>query len=162
MCCSFIKTYFEFNRSMTARVSANRNVLIVLANNSKERSMSTSSINKKLKIERKQNIPVVKGMPLVGTTFSIMASGGGRKLHEYINKRHQQYGPVFREKLGSVDAVWICNPSDMKLLFAQEGKYPRHVLPEAWLLYNDIYGQQRGLYFMYLSYYLPLYLLFNQ
>ncbi|XP_050532424.1 cytochrome P450 315a1, mitochondrial isoform X2 [Daktulosphaira vitifoliae] len=96
----------------------------------------------------KQEIPVVRGLPLVGTTFSIIAAGGGRKLHEYIDKQHKKYGPVFREKFVSVDAIWISNPNDMKLIFAQEGKYARHVLPEAWLLYNETYGQQRGLYFM--------------
>lgn len=126
----------------------NRNVLLVLANSAKKKFMCTSSFNQKSRFVQKQDIPIVKGLPFVGTTFSIMASGGGRKLHEYIDKRHQQYGSVFREQLGSVDAVWICDPLDMKLLFAQEGKYPRHILPEAWLLYNDTYGQQRGLYFM--------------
>lgn len=109
--------------------------------------MSTSN-SKNLRTESKKEIPVVKGLPVVGTMFSILAAGGGRKLHEYIDKRHQQYGSVFREKLGPIDAIWISDPLDMKLLFAQEGKFPKHILPEAWLLYNDTYGQQRGLYFM--------------
>lgn len=126
----------------------NRRSLLLLVYNSKRRFMCTSNIEKKLKIELKKSIPSVKGLPLIGTAFSIMAAGGGRKLHEYIDKRHQQYGPVFREKLGSVDAIWICNPLDMKLLFAQEGKFPQHILPDAWLLYNDTFGQQRGVYFM--------------
>lgn len=109
--------------------------------------MSTSN-NKNIKVEQKKDVPIVKGLPVVGTMFSILAAGGGRKLHEYIDKRHKQYGSIFREKLGSVDAIWISDPLDMKLVFAQEGKFPQHILPEAWLLYNDTYGQQRGLYFM--------------
>lgn len=121
---------------------------LFLVYNTKRRFMYTSNIEKNIKIELKKSIPSVKGLPLIGTAFSIMAAGGGRKLHEYIDKRHQQYGPVFREKLGSVDAIWICNPLDMKLLFAQEGKFPQHILPDAWLLYNDTFGQQRGVYFM--------------
>ncbi|XP_022164033.1 cytochrome P450 315a1, mitochondrial [Myzus persicae] len=126
---------------------ANRCCLLGLVNFTKTRFMSTSN-SKNLRTESKKEIPVVKGLPVVGTMFSILAAGGGRKLHEYIDKRHQQYGSVFREKLGPIDAIWISDPLDMKLLFAQEGKFPKHILPEAWLLYNDTYGQQRGLYFM--------------
>lgn len=126
---------------------ANRYCSLVLVNSTKKRFMSTSNL-KTIITESKKEIPIVKGLPLVGTMFSILAAGGGRKLHEYIDKRHQKYGSVFREKLGSVDAIWISDPLDMKLLYAQEGKYPNHILPEAWLLYNDTYGQKRGLYFM--------------
>jgi len=134
---AFINVYAMVNRRS-----------LFLVNTTKKKFMSTSDI-KHIRInELKKDIPLVKGLPIVGTIFSILAAGGGRKLHEYIDKRHEQYGSVFREKLGSVDAVWISNPLDMKLLFSQEGKFPRHILPEAWVLYNDTYGQQRGLYFM--------------
>ncbi|XP_050059362.1 cytochrome P450 315a1, mitochondrial isoform X3 [Aphis gossypii] len=126
---------------------SNRYCSLVLVNFTKTRFMSTSNL-KNIRTKSKKEIPIVKGLPIVGTMFSILAAGGGRKLHEYIDKRHEQYGSVFREKLGPVDAIWISNPLDMKLLFAQEGKFPKHILPEAWLLYNDTYGQQRGLYFM--------------
>ncbi|VVC28131.1 Cytochrome P450,Cytochrome P450, E-class, group I [Cinara cedri] len=118
---------------------------VFFVNTFKMRLLSTKNI---IKIKSKEDIPIVKGLPIVGTIFSILSAGGGRKLHEYIDMRHQQYGSVFREKIGPVDAVWISNPLDMKLLFAQEGKFPKHILPEAWLLYNDTYGQKRGLYFM--------------
>lgn len=114
-----------------------------------KKKFSSSTENENITIvNSKHEIPIVKGLPVVGTMFSIIAAGGGRKLHEYIDKRHQQYGTVFREKLGPVDAIWISDPLDMKLLFGQEGKFPKHILPEAWLLYNETYGQQRGLYFM--------------
>lgn len=37
----------------------------------------------------------------------------------------------------------------MKTLFLNlEGKYPRHILPEPWVLYEKIYGPKRGLFFM--------------
>lgn len=118
---------------------------LFLVNTAIKRFMSSKNT---IKLDSKQDIPIVKGLPVIGTIFSVLAAGGGRKLHEYIDKRHQQYGSVFREKLGSVDAIWISDPLDMKLLFAQEGKCPKHILPEAWLLYINTYGQKRGLYFM--------------
>lgn len=113
--------------------------------NSAKRLISTSNTKN---IETKRDIPIIKGLPVFGTTFSILAAGGGRNLHKYIDKQHQQYGSVFKEKLGPIDATWISDPSDMKLIFQQEGKFPQHILPDAWLLYNELYGQKRGLYFM--------------
>lgn len=134
---------------MTALVSIcemlSRQPSLFIVKTIRNRHMSVSNVKN---IESKTDIPTVKGLPIFGTTFSILAAGGGPKLHEYISMRHQQYGPVFREKIGPVDAIWISDPSDMKLLFVQEGKFPQHILPEVWSLYNDTYGQQRGIYFM--------------
>lgn len=37
----------------------------------------------------------------------------------------------------------------MKSLFIHiEGKYPAHILPEPWELYEKLYGSKRGLFFM--------------
>lgn len=37
----------------------------------------------------------------------------------------------------------------MKSLFLNlEGKYPVHILPEPWILYEKLYGSKRGLFFM--------------
>lgn len=37
----------------------------------------------------------------------------------------------------------------MKSLFLNlEGKYPTHILPEPWILYEKLYGSKRGLFFM--------------
>lgn len=135
---------FTSNYTMLNR----RRPSLFLVNTMKKKFSSTSDNGNITMVDSKKEIPIVKGLPIVGTMFSILAAGGGRKLHEYIDKRHRQYGTVFREKLGPVDGIWISDPLDMKLLFGQEGKFPKHILPEAWLLYNDTYGQQRGLYFM--------------
>lgn len=37
----------------------------------------------------------------------------------------------------------------MKSLFLNlEGKYPTHLLPDPWILYEKLYGNRRGLFFM--------------
>lgn len=37
----------------------------------------------------------------------------------------------------------------MKALFLNlEGKYPAHILPDPWVLYEKLYGFKRGLFFM--------------
>lgn len=95
-----------------------------------------------------EEIPSPKGLPFVGTLFSFIAAGGSTQLHEYIDKRHQQLGIIFQEKLGPISSVFLNDAHEIRKVFVGEGKYPKHVLPDCWLLYNKIKGYQRGLYFM--------------
>nr|AGI92297.1 cytochrome P450 CYP315A1 [Sogatella furcifera]AGU16446.1 cytochrome P450 CYP315A1 [Sogatella furcifera] len=92
--------------------------------------------------------PSPTGLPLVGTLPSLIAAGGGEYLHLYIDKRHKQLGKIFKEAIGPVDAVFVCDPKLIKTIYSNEGKYPIHFLPEPWVLYNEKYGSKRGLYFM--------------
>ncbi|KAI8436883.1 hypothetical protein MSG28_010330 [Choristoneura fumiferana] len=71
-------------------------------------------------------------------------------LHEYIDKRHKQLGPIFYEKLeGDTKLVFVSDPMLIKSVFLSlEGKYPAHILPEPWVLYEKFYGSKRGLFFM--------------
>ncbi|XP_034114638.1 cytochrome P450 315a1, mitochondrial [Drosophila albomicans] len=94
-------------------------------------------------------IPRVKGLPLVGTLFDLIAAGGAPKLHKYVDTRHQQYGGIFRECLGGTqDAVFVSSAHLMRSIFQQEGHYPQHPLPDAWTFYNKRHACQRGLFFM--------------
>lgn len=72
------------------------------------------------------------------------------RLHEYIDNRHKQLGPIFYEMLGgNTKLVFLNDPNLMKILFLKlEGKYPSHILPEPWVLYEKLYGSKRGLFFM--------------
>ncbi|KAH9376665.1 hypothetical protein HPB48_005876 [Haemaphysalis longicornis] len=77
------------------------------------------------------------------------APGGGRhKIHEYCDRRHRELGPIYRETLGSVDAVFVADSALIQKVYTNEGKFPMHMVPEAWLIYNEVKGIQRGLFFM--------------
>ncbi|KAI8436888.1 hypothetical protein MSG28_010330 [Choristoneura fumiferana] len=91
-----------------------------------------------------------KSLPLLGTKLDLIFAGGGTKLHEYIDKRHKQLGPIFYEKLeGDTKLVFVSDPMLIKSVFLSlEGKYPAHILPEPWVLYEKFYGSKRGLFFM--------------
>ncbi|KAL1132159.1 hypothetical protein AAG570_010116 [Ranatra chinensis] len=91
-------------------------------------------------------MPSAPGLPLVGTSLSVLAAG--QKLHLYVDERHRTLGPVYREKMGPVTAVFLSDPSSMRKIFSMEGKYPHHFVPEAWLLYNEKFQCKRGLLFM--------------
>ena len=94
------------------------------------------------------DIPTSKGLPILGTTLSLLAAGAAPKLHHYIDSRHRQFGPIFRETIGNMTGIFLSDASDMRQVIAQEGKYPTHALPEAWTLYNRKYSCSRGLFFM--------------
>lgn len=96
----------------------------------------------------RKTLPQPKGLPLVGTMLDLLAAGGGPKLHLYIDSRHKQLGPIFSDTIGPVKATFIADPKDMRQVFAAEGKFPIHLVPEAWVLYNKLYGSERGLFFM--------------
>lgn len=94
--------------------------------------------------------PEPRGLPFFGTTLSLLSAGGPYKLHEYVDKRHRELGPVYREQIGPVRAVFVNSPDEYrKILIDLAGPTPQHFLPEAWQLYNEIRQQYRGLLFMY-------------
>jgi ecdysteroid 2-hydroxylase len=50
--------------------------------------------------------------------------------------------------MGAVDAVFVAGPDLVRDVFRREGRHPRHLVPENWLIYNRKYGRKRGLFFM--------------
>ncbi|XP_076626534.1 cytochrome P450 family protein sad isoform X1 [Colletes latitarsis] len=95
-----------------------------------------------------QEAPKPRGLPVIGTLFSFLFSGGVKQQHEYVNRRHKELGPVYRERIGPVSAVFVNSPHEFHRIFRLEGSAPKHFLPEAWTLYNEIRKCRRGLFFM--------------
>jgi Cytochrome P450 len=95
-----------------------------------------------------EDIPQPKGWPIVGTWVDAICKGVITRMHEYIDLRYQQLGPIYREKLGSIDAVFLFDPKDVENVFQKEGKNPRHIIPEAWIIHRDMTKKPRGLFFM--------------
>lgn len=93
-------------------------------------------------------IPSAKGLPVLGTTLEILKHGGAAKMHEYCDMRHKQLGSIFREKLGPVEAVVVGDKELISSVYNSEEQYPRHMVPEPWLIYNQKKGIERGLFFM--------------
>lgn len=58
-------------------------------------------------------------------------------------------GPIVQESIGPVCAVFVSDPDTMRAVFTKhEGKYPVHVVPEPWSLYNETKKRKRGLFFL--------------
>lgn len=80
--------------------------------------------------------------------ISQVTTGSWKRFHEHIDDRHRRLGPIFREPLGPIEAVFVNSPTLLRDVFAYEGKYPKHPLPEAWTFYNQLHNCKRGLFFM--------------
>ncbi|KAG8200196.1 hypothetical protein JTE90_024978 [Oedothorax gibbosus] len=95
-----------------------------------------------------ESIPCEKGLPIIGTTLDLMRQGGAAKIHEYCDRRHKQFGPIFKEQLGAMDVVVVSSDEFIRKVYCAEGKFPVHLVPEAWEIYNKKKGITRGLFFM--------------
>lgn len=78
----------------------------------------------------------------------MIKAGGVSNIHRYIDKRHTELGPIFREKLGTVEALWLADPELYKEAYKSEGPHPQLMHPEPWLIFNRLHGYKRGLFFM--------------
>ena len=94
------------------------------------------------------DIPTPQGLPFIGTLLDFIRSGGPSRVHEYAYVRHQTLGPIYREQLGSIPAVFISDPALMAYVFANEGKYPQNLMPASWKIYTEKCKKKRGLFFM--------------
>ncbi|GAB6030307.1 hypothetical protein CHUAL_005980 [Chamberlinius hualienensis] len=104
---------------------------------------STSAV-----VKSYSEIPSPRGLPLIGTQLDLLWSGSVSRLHLYCHKRHQELGPIYTEKLGVIEAVFVGDSQLIHHIYRNEGKYPRHLVPEAWIIYNQITNNKRGLFFM--------------
>jgi len=95
-----------------------------------------------------EDVPSPRGLPGLGSNISRMLAGGAPKLHKYVDDCHRQLGPIFKDTLGPVTALFLSDPNHMRKVFSVEGKYPLHVLPHPWILYDQLFKPKRGVFFM--------------
>lgn len=79
---------------------------------------------------------------------TMSTSEGAAYLHKYCDYRHKSLGPVYREKMGDHEIVFVSDADLMKQIYSFEGQYPVHYVPEAWTEFNEMKGIKRGLFFM--------------
>ena len=86
--------------------------------------------------------------PTLTSILRLSMNGGVSYLHKHCDKLHKQHGPIYREKLGPVEGVFIADDELIKETFGQEDTSPTHLIPEPWIIYNELNNVQRGLFFL--------------
>lgn len=107
--------------------------------------LSTTEVKEQNVINKFSDIPTEKG--LLPAFVRLLLDGGPGYLHEHCDRLHRKLGPIFRNKLGSKELVFLADSKLMQYVMAHEGQHPHHTVPEAWLYYNQIKNLQRGLFF---------------
>ncbi|PNJ43202.1 CYP11A1 isoform 2 [Pongo abelii] len=69
---------------------------------------------------------------------------GTHKVHLHHVQNFQKYGPIYREKLGNVESVYVIDPEDVALLFKSEGPNPERFLIPPWVAYHQYYQRPIG------------------
>ncbi|XP_069796673.1 cytochrome P450 11C1 [Narcine bancroftii] len=71
---------------------------------------------------------------------------GFSNLHLSTTRNFQDLGPIYREKLGTRESVFIYHPDDAAVLFQSEGPTPRRVILESWLAHRHHRHQKCGIF----------------
>lgn len=79
--------------------------------------------------------------------LGLLLDGGAQQLHRHADRLHQKLGPIYRDKLGPLDLVFLADADSIRQVSNNEGKHPSHSIPEAWRLFNKVSGIERGLFF---------------
>ncbi|XP_020953978.1 cholesterol side-chain cleavage enzyme, mitochondrial isoform X1 [Sus scrofa] len=69
---------------------------------------------------------------------------GTQKIHYHHVQNFQKYGPIYREKLGNLESVYIIDPEDVALLFKFEGPNPERYNIPPWVAYHQHYQKPVG------------------
>ncbi|NP_694485.2 cholesterol side-chain cleavage enzyme, mitochondrial isoform X1 [Danio rerio] len=70
--------------------------------------------------------------------------GGLRNVHRIMVHNFKTFGPIYREKVGIYDSVYIIKPEDGAILFKAEGHHPNRINVDAWTAYRDYRNQKYG------------------
>ncbi|XP_071079602.1 1,25-dihydroxyvitamin D(3) 24-hydroxylase, mitochondrial-like [Haliotis cracherodii] len=88
------------------------------------------------------DMPHKKGYPIINHMPEYIRRPG--KAHEIISSRHQELGPIFREKNGVYDSVFMTDVEALGDFLRQEGKYPMRPKIQVWDQYRKDSGEADG------------------
>ena len=90
-----------------------------------------------------REIPHKKGYPLIGNFVEVVQNFS--RIHLLLQERHEQLGPIFREKTGPFDMVSITDVDGLEQLLRHDGPHPdRNVIP-CWMQYRMDAGEVYGI-----------------
>ncbi|KAM5172868.1 cholesterol side-chain cleavage enzyme, mitochondrial [Mantella aurantiaca] len=76
--------------------------------------------------------------------YRFIKKDGFQNLHHLIVENYQRFGPIYREKLGKYESVYIQWPEDAAALFQVEGMHPERLKIEPWYKYRDYRKKKYG------------------
>ncbi|KAL4616665.1 cytochrome P450 11B, mitochondrial-like [Arapaima gigas] len=69
-----------------------------------------------------------------------------RFLHKHMERTFNTLGPIYRERLGSLESVNILLPADIGELFRSEGLHPRRMTLQPWAVHRESRHHCKGVF----------------
>ncbi|XP_078680497.1 putative cytochrome P450 CYP44 [Branchiostoma floridae x Branchiostoma belcheri] len=94
-----------------------------------------------------EEIPGPKGLPFIGTSLDYSPFGRfpiHTKIMQSTIERYQTYGKIYREKFGSLEAVFVCDPKDIATVFRSDGRLPERPISNSNLTYRKMRQKPLG------------------
>ncbi|XP_072138863.1 cholesterol side-chain cleavage enzyme, mitochondrial-like [Mobula birostris] len=76
--------------------------------------------------------------------YHFWRNNGFKNAHNLMLDNFDKYGPIYREKIGYYDSIYIINPEDAAILFRSEGPLPERLKVRAWTAYRDFRNESYG------------------
>ncbi|EDV24787.1 uncharacterized protein TRIADDRAFT_56952 [Trichoplax adhaerens] len=91
-------------------------------------------------------VPGPKGYPIIGTLWTLLKNNGfyQKRPHLLFAEYKKTYGPIFKDKIGNMELVFISTPEDVATMFSAEGKYPSKGPVNPWVIYREQRKKPKG------------------
>ncbi|KAG8514587.1 LOW QUALITY PROTEIN: Cholesterol side-chain cleavage enzyme, mitochondrial, partial [Galemys pyrenaicus] len=76
--------------------------------------------------------------------YHFWRESGFHKIHYHQMQNFEKYGPIYREKLGTFESVYIIDPEDVALVFKFEGPNPERFQIPPWVAYHQHFQRPKG------------------
>ncbi|XP_072052037.1 1,25-dihydroxyvitamin D(3) 24-hydroxylase, mitochondrial-like [Amphiura filiformis] len=90
-------------------------------------------------------IPGPKNWPIVGSLPYYVFGHGLTRIYDHQMEFTKMYGPIWKERLGTLEFVNVANPELVAALYRNEGKYPSRLDMKPWKTYRTHRNEAFGL-----------------
>ncbi|KAJ8041177.1 Cytochrome P450 27C1 [Holothuria leucospilota] len=91
-----------------------------------------------------EEIPGPEGWPLLGTLGTYLFGKGLSRLYEHQIEFTKRYGPIWKERLGSLEIVNLAKPELVEVLYRNDSKYPTRLDLKPWKVYRAHKNESLG------------------
>ncbi|XP_077994779.1 1,25-dihydroxyvitamin D(3) 24-hydroxylase, mitochondrial-like [Glandiceps talaboti] len=89
-------------------------------------------------------VPGPNELKTVFSSILAFVTGSIRKPWPEFAKFRKEYGPMWKQKIGSLALVTLCDPKDLEKVYQNEGKYPMRIPIQPWIQYRNYRGYSCG------------------
>ncbi|XP_070540683.1 cytochrome P450 10-like [Ptychodera flava] len=151
MTSSSMRVYsFSFTKRIQTRCQSQSSLFTLSARRSTTVAQHADNGDDRLQLVNEVKVKPFDAIPgqqgKLATYINVFRNGGLARLDKYFTWRRNTLGPVWKESIGVISGVVVADPSATEAVVRAEGKYPRRLPLEPWLLYRKMGGYSLGVF----------------